>query len=102
MTDVYITPKSVLDYIDAKKGKRNEYQRRYYQKHRKQVLAYMKEWRIRNPDKRYGRDNEKNAEYMRKYYKNNREKVIKKSSDYYYRKKAELLKAVGHSDTMTI
>lgn len=95
MKDIYTTPKSVLDYIEAKKAKRNEYQRRYYQKHKKQVLAYMKEWRIRNPDKRYGRDTEKNIEYMRQYYIRNREKILKDKIDYYYRRKAELLKAVG-------
>ncbi len=94
MTDIYTTPKEVLDYIEVKKAKRKEYQRRYYQKRKEKVLAYAKEWRLRNPDKRYERDTEKNIEYMRKYYKNNREKVIKKSSDYYYRKKAELLKGV--------
>ena len=93
MTDVYTTPKEVLDYIEVKKAKRKEYQRRYYQKHKKQVLAYMKEWRIRNPDKRYGRDSEKNIEYMRKYNKANREKILKDKTDYYYRKKAELLKS---------
>lgn len=100
MNDIYTTPKEVIDYI--KKAKRNEYQRRYYERHKSKVLAYMKEWRFRNPDKRYGRDSEKNIEYMRKYYKLNREKVIKKSSDYYYRKKAELLRSVGHSDPMII
>jgi hypothetical protein len=91
MNDVYKTPKEVIDYI--KKAKRNEYQRRYYQKHRAKVLAYMKEWRIRNPDKRYGRDSEKNIEYMRKYNKLNREKILKDKTDYYYRKKAELLRS---------
>ncbi|HQB61854.1 MAG TPA: hypothetical protein PK899_09385 [Spirochaetota bacterium] len=92
MNDIYITPKSVLDCIEAKKAKRNEYQWQWYQRHKKQVLAYMKEWRLRNPDKRYGRDSEKNIEYMRKYNKANREKILKDKTDYYYRKKAELLK----------
>lgn len=91
MSNVYKTPKEVIDYI--KKEKRNEYQRRYYERHKSKVLAYMKEWRIRNPDKRYGRDSEKNIEYMREYYIKNREKILKDKTDYYYRKKAELLRS---------
>jgi len=30
---------------------------------------------------------------MREYYKANREKILKDKTDYYYRKKAELLKS---------
>jgi hypothetical protein len=93
MSNVYTTPKEVLDYIESKKVRRREASKKYYQEHREKVLAYMKEWRIRNPDKRYGRDSEKNVAYMRKYYQRNREEILKDKTDYYYRKKAELLRS---------
>lgn len=65
------------------------YQKKYYQEHREELLAYQREYRAKNPKKYTPSVRDKN--YHHEWYLKNRERVIQKQKEYQERKRKERL-----------
>lgn len=86
---------------ELRKQKKREYNRKYYENHKKQAYEYTKRWREKNKDKLkeynkkyYETHKEQHMAYTKEYKARNPKKWSKKVMEY-KRKRADRLRAEG-------
>lgn len=68
--------------LELKRAKHRVYQKRYYQKHRDEIIA-----------KKIEQDRYKDrSEWTREYYRTHREEKLRKKKEWYYKNREEILK----------
>jgi len=91
--DIKTTKLSVYDVITLeRKKKKNEYNKRYYEKNKEEIAKRAKEYYYKNKEERIA--------YNKKYYENNKEKISKQKREYQkeYRQRPEVKKQRRKSD----
>ena len=73
---------------EEQRERNRQYQREYYQSHRREIIEKVAEWRKRNPEKA----KEHSKKYFQKYYATNKDLINRRRREQRQRKRVEVIR----------